>query len=679
MKDLLQLDDNTISLLVENKWASSQSLWSEIGELYDRNKNAYKNEPEWLKTLPKKKSKVRANRIFVNTEAVINSVIANPPKPNIVPGRDTPESKELASQQQKYFAKKYTDRNVKEVIRKGLRNLYFSRLLVLKPFWNANINDFDVRVVDPRNVRFSPTASKEEDSFFAIEEVTDTLHGLVTRFPKKRAEILKEAGLEENEKADAEILTNNKEFKYKEAWIGDLLICKFNNVILCKVKNPYWDWDGRLMTMEQAMAINDPNSSTIDFKNALKAIKSNPVATPPAPEKLSTAGDNGESEAKDNESETDGDKGEFELEQDQGEPQIDVPSPEFSKDAYYYNHFNFPKKPYIFATIFADSDSPVGSTDYISQAIPLQNDVDETKRNITENVRIVNGIIKVDAKVMSQEEATKLNFKDAGGIIWGKGVADGVLRETGQPLPAFVQQNLEDSRKEIDDIMAASSAFRGIREGQETRAGRLALIDQSFLRLNELVQVVDYVNNELFNWFYQLAKINYTEHHYAKIFGKDGAREIISLMQDDFENGTEVYVIPGKTLPEDRQFKFEQAQKDIELGVLAPIDYYDAAGYDNGAEKLKNLVEWGMNQAKAAGIPDERVAELAPPKEEPKPLPKTSLKYEDLPPDGKVQLAKQVGIELDPEVVVHETIANRQDNVKIKSVKTDKKVSMDSP
>lgn len=676
MNDLTKLTDQQLSKLIENKWASSSTLWDEISSLYDKNKNAYKNEPEWLKTLAKKKSKVRDNRIFVNTEAVINSVIANPPKPNVVPSRDTPESRELATLQQKYFSQKYTDRNVKEAIRKGLRNLYFARLLVLKPFWNSTINDFDVRSLDPRNVRFSSTASKEEDSAFAIEEVPDTLHGMVSRFPSKKKEILAAAGFEvgDEKNLDTNILLDEKQYKYKEAWIGNYLICKFDDVIMCKVKNPYWDWDGRLMTAEQSMILSSKDSSPVDVKNVLSQIKSNPTFSSTI-NKAEKPEDSSEGE-----SEADGDKGEFELDQDQAEPGLDVPDPEFSKDAYFYNHFNFPRKPYIFATIFADSDSPIGSTDFITQAIPLQTDIDETKRNITENARIVNGMIKVDSSVMTQEEATKLNFKDAGGIVYGKGVANGVQRETGAPLPSFVQMNLEDSRKEIDDIMASSSAFRGVREGQETRAGRLALIDQSFLRLNELVQVVDYVNNELFNWFYQLAKINYTENHYAKIEGRDGAIKIIELMQDDFETGTEVKIIPGKTLPEDRQFKFEQAQKDMEMGVLAPIDYYEAAGYENGASKLKNLVTWGLNQAAAAGLTQEEIDKLSPPKQEEKPLPKTSIKYEDLPPDGKVQLASQVGIELDPEMVVNKDIAERKDNVKIKNIRPgNDKVSMASP
>jgi hypothetical protein len=127
--------------------------------------------------------------------------------------------------------------------------------------------------------------------------------------------------------------------------------------------------------------------------------------------------------------------------------------------------------------------------------------------------------------------------------------------------------------------MAASSAFRGEREGSETKAGRLALIEQSYMALNELVQVIDFASRELFNWFYQLAKLNYTETHYSKSMGRGGAAETIELTRNDLTEGADVRVIPGKTIPEDRKFRFERAQGDRDL--LSLPDYLAEVGYDD--------------------------------------------------------------------------------------------------
>jgi hypothetical protein len=239
-------------------------------------------------------------------------------------------------------------------------------------------------------------------------------------------------------------------------------------------------------------------------------------------------------------------------------------------------------------------------------------------------------------------------------------VVNGVAREMGDPLPNFVYEDMVDSRSEIDNVMAASSAFRGEREGQETKAGRLALIEQSMLNLNELVQVVDYVCYELFNWFYQLAKVRYTEHHYAKSMGEAGALEVIDLMQDDFEDGTEVRIIGGKTLPEDKQFRFEQAQADVQAGILSPVDYFQAAGYESPQEKAKNAVAFRLNPAAAVGFTPEEMAVYAPaPSPEP---PSRSISYKDLPPDGQVELAAQAGLHIDPKIVVAEKMKTHADD-----------------
>jgi len=639
MDYLANLNDKQLCDYINNRKASSDTIWNIVKTTYTKNINAYKNEPEWLSELPKRRSKVRDNRIYVNTEAVINSIIANPPKPIITPGRETPESKKLAMNQEKFFQDMYTKINVKAEMRKGLRNLYFSRLIVLKPFWNSEKNNFDVKSLDPRKVRFSAKSTKEDNSEFAIEEVRDTKFAIYERFKKEgedektkefNQKLLKELG---NGRDSSELLISGEEVEYEEAWCGDYLVCKYGNLILSRGKNPYWDWDGVQITDKEEIEILNKQTKQSRVKEILQKNAlgiETPTESP-------------------NEEDT-------------------VIHEQKEKAAYFYNHFDRPRKPYIFATIFNNEDKPIGETDFITQAIPLQEDIDETKRNITENARIVNGIVKVDSSVMDQAEANKLRW-ETGGVIWGKGVSSGVQRETGSPLPAFVQQNLDDSRKEIDDIMASSSAFRGVREGQETRGGRLALIDQSFLRLNELVQVVDYVNYELFNWFYQLAKVFYTEHHYAKTMGADRATETLTLMRDDMEDGTEVRVLEGKTLPEDRQFKYEQAQEDLKSGVLSPVDYLQIAGYDAPADKARNLVIWGLDKPTAVGMTKEEVAAISPPPQPEEKAPTLSIKFEDLTPDAKIQALAKIGINADPQIVAAENLRKIKNEDKLNNKK----------
>lgn len=647
---LQDLTDQQLATLIENRWKSSDTIWDTVDKTYSTNVRYYNSKPEWLDTLPRKQPRVRTNRIFVNTEAVINSLIANPPVPNILPGRDTPEAKDLAQDQEKFFIRRYQDLNVKETLRKGLRNLYFSRLVVLKPFWDSKINDFNVRAIDSRKVRIQKNSTKEDDSEFAIEEVSDSLLSVMRRFPLKAEALMKDCGYEN----EADVLINNPDVIYKEAWIRDYVIFKYNNIILDKLPNPYWDWDGILITEDEENQLSEAEGSQRrDILTKAKQLQPERLAQkaqtlPPEPvegQEQPTAGMPPVPTQAQQGSPT-GDTGTIPLEDNQDTPQ--------TLNAFYFNHFNHPRKPYILATAFNNENTPVGQTDMITQAIPLQVDADETKRNITRNARFMNGVWKIDAGVMGKSDAQRLDT-EVGGVIWGKGVRDGATRETGQALPTFVFENYQDDLAEIDNIMAASSAFKGNRDGSETKAGRLALIDQSYLRLNELVQVVDYINYELFNWFYQLAKVRYTEHHYAKTLGKDQAVEILGLIQDDFMDGTEIKIIGGKTLPEDREFKYEQAQQDVKEGLISPIRYLEIAGYDSPQETSKDALLFKVDPFNSVGITTEERQKIPPP------LPATQLRetiaFDDLPDAAKPQFLARMGITIQPQDVSTEGVS----------------------
>lgn len=649
--DIEKFNDTDKAKLVESRWTSSSEVWDIVNKVYKQNTAVYENRADWLQFIPERRRRyrVQANRVFVNMEAVINSLIANPPGINILPSRDGMPAQDFARKLESYFRKKYTDLNIKETVRMGLRNLYFARLLVIKPFWNpllGNGGDFDFRAVDPRNIRIGKYARKEQDTEFVIEEIEDNLCAVVQRFPAKKEELMKKYGFEISPEGETQMYIKNPDVKYKEAWIQEYVIFKLDNIILDTIKNPYWDWDGVLITEEESAQLEGnqetpglDGQSRRDLMQQIKleqpqrkAAMQPPVA--PEAETPTEALPEGTIQP------TDG-----------ATPPVEPTSPQYKP--YFFNYFDAPRKPYIFATIFNNENTPIGRTDMITLSAELQRGIDKRKMDIDENCELSNGVLKVDSGVMSKENAQRIRFETKG-VIWGKGVKDGVTRETGQALPQMVFDDMVDSRNEIDNIMAASSAFRGEREGQETKAGRLALIQQSFLRLNELVQVTDYVSHEVFCWGMQLAKTRYTEYHYAKWMGKEGAREVIELIQDDFETGSEVTIIAGKSLPVDDEFKYEQAQNDVEKGFISPVDYLDIAKYDNSKELSKNAVAYKINPIVAVGISPEEMAKLQPPQQQEEKPPSITINYADMPPDAQVQLLAKVGIQADPNIIVAE-------------------------
>lgn len=661
---ILDLTEFQQCQLVDMRWSEGQTVYDTVKSTYDTNLKIYQNKPSWINSLPVRRAKLRANRIFSDMEAVINALIANPPKPQFIPSRDTPEAKALAAAEETYFNKKYADLNIKEVMRKGLRNLYFGRLIVVKVFWDSTLNDFNARAIDPRKIRISPTATKEQDSEYCIEEVEDYLLSVMRRFPNSAEKLAAAVGYRD----PSQILIDNPKFTYQEAWVRDYVLFKYENIILGITQNPYWDWDGLLVTPQEEETLKDLGGE--QRRMAMFQIRA---------QQDQRQTEQAQQQAQQHETQEEGENGAMPL----GDYQ-DIPQ---SYNAYYFNHFDAPRKPYIWGTAFNNENTPVGQTDMITQAAPLQEGIDRRKQDIDENASLVNGQVKVDSTVMDKADAQKLRY-EARGVIWGKGAVQGVAREMGNALPAFVYEDMQDSRSEIDVIMAASSALRGEREGQETKAGRLALVDQSYMRLNEYVQVVDYVNYEMFNWFYQLAKVRYTEHHYAKSMGEQEAMQIISLIQDDFEDGAEVRVIAGKTLPEDREFRYEQAQQDVKEGLISPVEYLTIAGYNNPQATAKAAFLYKVDPFNSVGLTEQEKKSIPPPvpasqlretiafddlpdAAKPQWLARMgitiqpqdvasvgdapiSIAFKDLPPDGQVQAAAKAGIQLNPAIVVAE-------------------------
>lgn len=664
--DIEKLDDAQKVKLVNNRWDSSSTIWDTVAKVYKQNTAIYENRADWLSNIPYRRQtyRVQANRIFVDMEAVINSLIAQPPGINILPARDGEDAQEFASKLENYFQKKYLDLNIKETMRMGYRNLYFARLLVIKPFWNPVLGesgDFDYRAIDPRKVRFGKYARKEQDTEFAIEEIEDNLCAVIERFPKKKDQLMKKYGLS----TDEDLYVKNPDIKYKEAWINDYVIFKYDNIILDTIKNPYWDWTGILITEDEAKQLN---TSTGEARRQIlqqaklqqdqreAQMQAQQTGVPPQGQQQS-----GQPQQSGQQPPIQGfpvppvnpqaQPGQMPNPQEEQAPQPSTPE---QYKPYMFNYFDNPRKPYIFATVFNNENTPIGRTDMITLASELQRGIDKRKMDIDENCEMVNGMLKVDASVMGKSDAQRIRFETKG-IIWGKGVKDGVTRETGPSLPPMVFEDMQDSRSEIDSIMASTSAFRGERQGQETRAGRLALVQQSYLRLNELVQMGDYVTKEIFEWGMQLAKTRYTEYHYAKWTGKEDASEFIEIIQDDFETGTEVKVIAGKTLPEDDEYKFEQAQNDVKGGYISPIDYLRIAKYNDYQRLAKNAFLYKVSPFSQFDITDEERMKIPPP------LPQSTLReqirFEELPPAGKVQFLGRMGITVTEEQITQEGTA----------------------
>ena len=569
MIDVPATENDVLIRIANNRWESSGDIAREIDSSFKKYKNIWKNNPEWLSNVPEKRSKVRDNRAFLAMESVINNLTGRPSRPNVLAGNETPEAKEIAEDLQEVFLEKYRTLNTKKTIKRGLRYLFFSKIMVVKMFWDKDIDDFNVKTVDPRKVRFGKTSTNEEESEFAIEEIDEPILSVISKFPEKEAEILKQEGIA---KEDATV--SNKNVTYKEIWIGNGVAWVFKNEVLSKILNPYYDFEGILLTPEEKASLNAENGQRrrdLVSKHRLEQGKRKAEAK--------EAGESGG---------------------------------EVTYENYLFNHFDKPRKPYIFGTVLEVEDKPIGETSLLEQVNPLQEGIDKRKRQIDDNADFMNGITKVDTELVnvSRADAQRIHY-DTSGLVYGPGVSQGVTRETGKELPSLVFNDLEHSIAEVDNIFGTQPTFRGDGAQDETATGRAILREQSLSRLDELISLVDYITYEIYNWEFQMMKALYTETHLVKPIGQTKSDRVIEIIQDDLQDGIEVNIIPGQVLPEDRIFKAERAREDAKDGLIDPVTYLEAAGgYDNPEQVAKRLLMWKTNPFSLVELDDEDLKKL---------------------------------------------------------------------
>jgi len=540
MIDISNLSDTRLKRLINNRWTSLDKSSAIITETYKKNKRVWQNDDSVVATIPRKKSRVRDNRVFLAVESVIGNLTGRPSKPNVLPGNESPESGQVATDLTDVFLEKYRTLKLKKKVRRGLRWLLLSRKIVLKNIWNNDKDDFDLAVVDPRSIRFSENGD-------VVEQIDTDIDTMLDRFPDKVEEILKKAGGRKNE-IDARI--KNDPVSYKEAWLGDWVVHEFRGEILKKELNPYWDWDGVFFDKDEMRKFD---------KAKMKERK----------KLLVSARGTREGRVTEMKKEKKADK----------------------YQQYLFNHFDKPTHPYICATMLDVEKKEVGETSLIEQVLSLQENINKRKRQISDNAASANGRWKIDTKHMELKSKGEWQAmkSDPEGMIIGDGVGMGVTIESGRDLPNMVTEDLVMSIQSLESIFGTQATMRGEREGSETATGRAILRERGFQRLNELVDVVDTLHLEIYNWQLQFMKINYTESHYTKLLGKETAMRVIEIMQDNLEDGIEIKVIPGQIMPVDRVYRAETAKELVVAGMITPLQYFEAAEFDNPMETAKQI------------------------------------------------------------------------------------------
>lgn len=258
----LNMTDVDIARAIGNRVTQAESFWNAKLDL----KNAQeKAETYWLGDNHKNDElygyqeacQYKDPRIFTAIETLVSLVTTRPAQPIVTPAYDTDASYELSQQLQKALLAKYEDLYIKRELQMVARHLLVGyRIGVMKLRHDDTIGalqpdgtrfgDLDIRTIRPQRIVIDAAAQDIDDIPLIGEYRSDLLTDLAERYPDKREEILREAGINYGVKPDLTKKQGYLEIHFTTQQNGkrvEAIAWKYKNVVMDSMKSPFWNYE----------------------------------------------------------------------------------------------------------------------------------------------------------------------------------------------------------------------------------------------------------------------------------------------------------------------------------------------------------------------------------------------------------------------------------------------------
>lgn len=254
------------------------------------------------------------------------------------------------------------------------------------------------------------------------------------------------------------------------------------------------------------------------------------------------------------------------------------------------NYFRRPQKPIIQIPTYNVGE--LFSRSVIQQLKPVQRTIDKRKQQIDENAnQTANAQWVYDSEVLEESKA-ELITNEPGLLIGVPGGPNTIRKEPGSDLPHYVLDDLLHSESTFDNIMGHHDISRGAQDKTQTatEAGILREADQTPVRL--LVRSYEQSILKLYQWWMQLVALFYTEDHYIRIWGQQGVVDFQKINMNDVNDGINIVIRPGSTLPTDKKTLRQDAIQLAQLGLLDPLTLYETLEFPDPQKAVNRLVNW---------------------------------------------------------------------------------------
>lgn len=499
---------------------------------------------------------------------------------------------------------KIADKNKLRLKLKGAaRKWALEYLGPLKVGWSLDENMPVVRVIKPRKLILDPLAWTDEDGYSGTRVgehrrlPADKLLAIIGDNKDDADNVAARKAI--TEAAGAETLAT--ELQFVEWWTNEYTCWKLKDTILLKKKNPYWNYD---KTPEVPADLNTPEATA------------NPHVS------TDNYGNNTAS------------------------PTVAEPG---------VNHFETPRIPYLFLSVYNLGDQPMDNTSLVEQNLANQDRINKRNRQIDKNADNMNeGLVVSLARAgLTASEAKNVTVAlRKGGVV---AIPDGdpreaVYRPETPGLPADIYNDRNDLRDRVRDIFGTRGSSAAGLQTEKTVRGKIVYRGLDTDRIGGgISEFLEQLADAVYNYWTQV------------LFSMDPDFQFTQANKPPKVN---ISVKEGSLLPKDSTTIANQAMELASEGKMSTLDLYKRLEYPNAEELAVNAwleknapdILYSFDARVKQAMDAQRAAAA---KGGSKP-PSESINFKDLPPEGKVQMAGQAGIQLDAGGVAADEAADKQ-------------------
>lgn len=559
----LNIEDDELVRIVDEYSSEYNSYYTTKYDLFNRRD---KNEIYLFgrQIMQKEKDKLMKNfesryldNVLYEIEGTIKPLtMSRIPDLMVLPGHDNDDARLMATEVGKAIdneIKKYDNRFVLGLASKHFPVYFIS---VIKAVWDNEIDDYKFVNIHPNLIELDHTVPfKNADNMKYIAElVPATVQDILMRFPKakdKFLEQLRHDGLLKNGTEPSWALLAT-ELKYREVWFHqykqkddgmveriDGVLWKYKDVILGKMKNPNFDYEGE----ERYFAFDEMGNN--NTKRALN---------------------------------------EQELMQILLQGQIPQ---NVKKERVYHNYFRRPKKPYYFMGYDQWGKQPMDETSRIEQNIQNQESLDRRGKQIEETLDSRGHHILAKGAV-SPADLEELDFDEPNVDLSVEGNPNEVYAYIPPERPT--PQEFEEKAQLRDRMYAVShsNAVRGEIKAEAPATSNQIAREGDFTAADDLVE--DTINNAsqwMAEWALHFIKLRYTVDHFEWIMGVEGKAVYQRLNRNMISDGMIVKIKASGT---DRLRAQNNAMEMAKMQMTDPFTFFVDMGLSDPEGRTEKLI-----------------------------------------------------------------------------------------